>query len=123
MTAAMNGNISFWYADIGGVPGYRNGLPGNIHADVCIVGAGFTGLWTAYYLKKAAPSLLVGRAEVDRAATAVHVAGRAGREDLRAPRVDQPGTFGQVGGIEHLRRRDRHGRGDGRNGGRSDRGH
>ena len=30
-----------------------------MRADVCIVGAGFTGLWTAYYLKKAAPSLRV----------------------------------------------------------------
>jgi len=59
----MNGNISFWYADIGGVPGYRNGLPGNIDTDVCIVGAGFTGLWTAYYLKKADPSLRIAIVE------------------------------------------------------------
>ena len=28
-------------------------------ADVCIVGAGFTGLWTAYYLKRARPELEV----------------------------------------------------------------
>jgi len=28
-------------------------------ADVCIVGAGFTGLWTAYYLKKAKPQLRI----------------------------------------------------------------
>lgn len=28
-------------------------------ADVCIIGAGHTGLWTAYYLKKAAPQLLL----------------------------------------------------------------
>ncbi len=26
---------------------------------MCIVGAGFTGLWTAYYLKRAAPDLRV----------------------------------------------------------------
>jgi glycine/D-amino acid oxidase-like deaminating enzyme len=32
-------------------------LPGDRRADVCIVGAGFTGLWTAYYLKRAAPEL------------------------------------------------------------------
>jgi glycine/D-amino acid oxidase-like deaminating enzyme len=63
MNAGMNGKVSFWYADIGGVPGYRNGLPGNIEADVCIVGAGFTGLWTAYYLKKADPSLRIAIVE------------------------------------------------------------
>lgn len=59
MKAKTNGDISFWYADIGGVPAYRAGLPGDRDADVCIVGAGFTGLWTAYYLKKADPSLRI----------------------------------------------------------------
>lgn len=58
-TAKMNGEISFWYADIGGVPGYRAALPGNTTADICIVGAGYTGLWTAYYLRKADPSLRI----------------------------------------------------------------
>lgn len=37
----------------------RRPLPGPVNADVCIVGAGFTGLWTAYYLKRAAPELNV----------------------------------------------------------------
>ena len=37
----------------------RAPLPGSLRADVCIVGAGYTGLWTAYYLKKAAPQLRV----------------------------------------------------------------
>ncbi|MFC3060813.1 NAD(P)/FAD-dependent oxidoreductase [Paenirhodobacter populi] len=55
----INGEISFWYADMGGVPGYRPALPGDLSADVCIVGAGFTGLWTAYYLLKARPDLSV----------------------------------------------------------------
>ncbi|MEO9336635.1 FAD-binding oxidoreductase [Mesorhizobium sp. SB112] len=59
MDAKINGNVSFWYADIGGVPGYRPALPGDMEADVCIVGAGYTGLWTAYYLKKADPSIRV----------------------------------------------------------------
>jgi glycine/D-amino acid oxidase-like deaminating enzyme len=59
MQAKTNGNVSFWYADIGGVPAYRPPLPGDTVADVCIVGAGYTGLWTAYYLKKADPSLRV----------------------------------------------------------------
>ncbi len=57
MDVKTNGNISFWYADIGGVPQKRAALPGDREADVCIIGAGYTGLWTAYYLKKADPSL------------------------------------------------------------------
>ncbi len=55
----MNGNVSFWYADIGGLPEKRAGLPGDREADICIIGAGYTGLWTAYYLKKADPSLSI----------------------------------------------------------------
>lgn len=50
------GDISFWYADIG-LPARRPPLQGDRRADVCIIGAGYTGLWTAYYLKKADPSL------------------------------------------------------------------
>ena len=34
-------------------------MPGPIDLDVAVVGAGFTGLWTAYYLKKADPALRV----------------------------------------------------------------
>lgn len=45
-----NGAVSFWYSDIGGLPTRRKSLNESLHADVCIVGAGFTGLWTAYYL-------------------------------------------------------------------------
>ena len=37
----------------------RPSLPGPTDVDVAIVGAGFTGLWTAYYLKKADPHLRV----------------------------------------------------------------
>ncbi|WP_329456456.1 NAD(P)/FAD-dependent oxidoreductase [Streptomyces sp. NBC_01497] len=55
-TVTVNGGISFWYAQ-DGVPLPREPLGGDVSADVCIVGGGFTGLWTAYYLKKAAPFL------------------------------------------------------------------
>src|SRR5208282_5450329 len=34
-------------------------LPGSAEADVCIVGAGYTGLWTAYYLNRADPGLRI----------------------------------------------------------------
>jgi glycine/D-amino acid oxidase-like deaminating enzyme len=50
---------SMW---LDGVPGEltpRSSLPGPTDVDVAIVGAGFTGLWTAYYLKKADPHLRV----------------------------------------------------------------
>jgi glycine/D-amino acid oxidase-like deaminating enzyme len=53
----VNGNVSFWLEAMGGRPSLRPSLPGDRTADVCIVGAGLTGLWTAYYLKKADPAL------------------------------------------------------------------
>ncbi len=51
--------ISFWYSEIDPPPRRRDPLDGSREADVCIVGAGFTGLWTAYSLLKADPSLEV----------------------------------------------------------------
>ncbi|MEU4088886.1 NAD(P)/FAD-dependent oxidoreductase [Streptomyces aureus] len=54
----VNGGVSFWYAD-DGLPAPREPLPGDATADVVVVGGGYTGLWTAYYLKKADPSLRV----------------------------------------------------------------
>ncbi|MFD8077057.1 NAD(P)/FAD-dependent oxidoreductase [Streptomyces sp. NPDC059718] len=54
----VNGGISFWYAK-SGLPVPREPLPGDTTADVCIVGGGYTGLWTAYYLKKAVPFLRI----------------------------------------------------------------
>jgi glycine/D-amino acid oxidase-like deaminating enzyme len=51
------GDVSFWYADMGGLPSVRAALDGDTNADVCIIGAGYTGLWSAYYLKKADPNL------------------------------------------------------------------
>ncbi|MBD0840345.1 NAD(P)/FAD-dependent oxidoreductase [Streptomyces sp. TRM68416] len=54
----VNGGISFWYAD-DGLPAVREPLSGDAAADVVVVGGGYTGLWTAYYLKKAAPFLRI----------------------------------------------------------------
>ncbi|MFA5538623.1 MAG: FAD-binding oxidoreductase [Gemmobacter sp.] len=54
-----NGGVSFWYADMGGLPARRPALDGDITADVCIVGAGYTGLWAAWYLLAADPTLKV----------------------------------------------------------------
>ena len=49
---------SFWLDQLGSRP-RRPALSGEREADVCIVGGGFTGLWTAYELKRADPSLVV----------------------------------------------------------------
>src|SRR5882672_7872200 len=52
----VNGSVSFWQQSLG--PDQpRPTLRTDLDVEVCIVGAGFTGLWTAYYLKKAQPSL------------------------------------------------------------------
>ncbi|MDT0328865.1 NAD(P)/FAD-dependent oxidoreductase [Nocardiopsis lambiniae] len=57
-TRFVNGAVSFWFREIG-LPERRDPLPGSADYDVCVVGAGYTGLWTAYYLKKARPDLRV----------------------------------------------------------------
>ncbi|MET9058572.1 FAD-dependent oxidoreductase [Streptomyces antibioticus] len=54
----VNGGVSFWYAD-DGLPAVREPLGGDADADVVIVGGGYTGLWAAYYLKKADPGLRI----------------------------------------------------------------
>ena len=52
----INGHVSHWFSEL---PSPRPALPGDADADVCIVGAGYTGLWTAYYLAQADPSLRI----------------------------------------------------------------
>ncbi len=52
-----SGELGFWWRSVGGPPPRRAPLPGPIDADVAIVGAGYTGLWSAYYLKRARPEL------------------------------------------------------------------
>ncbi|MFI0446273.1 NAD(P)/FAD-dependent oxidoreductase [Actinomadura sp. 6N118] len=54
----VNGEVSYWFRD-GGVPKPGSHLSGARACDVCIVGAGYTGLWTAYYLKRARPDLRI----------------------------------------------------------------
>ena len=50
---------SLWLAQFAGSLAPRPPLAGDMHCDVAIVGAGFTGLWTAYYLKTLQPDLRV----------------------------------------------------------------
>ena len=51
--------LSLWLDNCGDDLTPRPSLPGDRDADVCIVGAGYTGLWTAYYLLRTDPSLRV----------------------------------------------------------------
>ncbi len=50
---------SLWLDSVPGTLMPRPALPGDIDCDVAVVGAGFTGLWTAYYLKSLQPDLRV----------------------------------------------------------------
>jgi len=51
--------VSFWHDSLPGPLAPRPPLDGDARADVVIIGAGYTGLWTAYYLKRLEPSLEV----------------------------------------------------------------
>jgi glycine/D-amino acid oxidase-like deaminating enzyme len=56
---ASYAGLSLWHETAGEHWAPRPPLPGDRDADVAIVGAGFTGLWTAYYLLAADPTLRV----------------------------------------------------------------
>lgn len=56
-------SVSLWLDQLPGPLTPRPALPGDIRCDVAIVGAGFTGLWTAYYLQRADPSLRIAIVE------------------------------------------------------------
>src|SRR4051812_3404960 len=47
---------SLWHDTAGGPFAPRPPLAGDIEADVAIVGGGYTGLWTAYYLRALDPN-------------------------------------------------------------------
>jgi glycine/D-amino acid oxidase-like deaminating enzyme len=48
---------SYWLETCGDDLTPRPALPGSVDVDVAILGAGYTGLWTAYYLLKRQPTL------------------------------------------------------------------
>lgn len=62
-----NRGVSFWFDSLveSGLDDLspRAALPGDREVDVAIVGAGLTGLWTAYYLLKRSPGLRVALLE------------------------------------------------------------
>jgi glycine/D-amino acid oxidase-like deaminating enzyme len=51
--------LSFWHDSVPGQLEPADRLDGDTEADVAIVGAGLTGMWTAYYLSKADPALRI----------------------------------------------------------------
>lgn len=51
--------LSLWHDTVDTDWTPRPALAGDVEADVAIVGAGFTGLWTAYYLAEAEPTLRI----------------------------------------------------------------
>jgi glycine/D-amino acid oxidase-like deaminating enzyme len=67
---------SLWHHTAGGPFTPRAPLPGDIDVDVAIVGAGYTGLWTAYYLQSIDPSLRI--AIVEREIAGFGASGRNG---------------------------------------------
>ncbi len=90
--ARRNGEISFWDASLA-APIPRRPLDGDRDADVCVVGAGFTGLWTAYHLARARPELDVVVLERER--VGFGASGRNGgwlTPAVAAPRGGDPRT-------------------------------
>lgn len=69
-------SLSLWHETCGEDLTARPGLPGDLDVDVAIVGAGYTGLWTAYYLALADPALRV--AVLEREVAGYGASGRNG---------------------------------------------
>ena len=59
MTLPDYRQLSHWMSTVDDDLTPRPALAGDIDVDVAIVGAGFTGLWTAYYLATADPTLRI----------------------------------------------------------------
>ncbi|HEX7949680.1 MAG TPA: FAD-binding oxidoreductase [Candidatus Limnocylindrales bacterium] len=106
--------LSLWHATVPGSLDPRPALPGDRDADVAIVGAGYTGLWTAYYLAALDPSLRVVVLERDIAgfgasgrnggwcaalypSSSAKVAQRSGRDAVLALRRELRATVDEVG--------------------------
>lgn len=101
-------SISFWFSQLSDSCEPRAQLQQDVEADVVIIGAGFTGLWTAYYLKKYKPSLRV--ALLDARIAGYGASGRNGGwlmgmiEDLEhrvshLPLVQRQQAFDEVHGL------------------------
>src|SRR4051794_7469027 len=92
-------SISHWFSQLDPPPVARDPLPGSREADVCIVGAGFTGLWTALELRRADPSRDVVVLEAELAGF-----GASGRNGgwCQGELAGKPETWAARGGREGL---------------------
>ncbi|NWD91455.1 FAD-dependent oxidoreductase, partial [Pseudomonas sp. K5002] len=60
-------NISLWMDQLDEPLLARASLEQDLDVNVAIIGAGYTGLWTAYYLKRQAPELKIAIIEAQTA--------------------------------------------------------
>lgn len=58
-------SISLWMDQLDEPLIARPALRQDLDVDVCIIGAGYTGLWSAYYLKRQAPHLNIAIVEAN----------------------------------------------------------
>ncbi|KAA1425465.1 FAD-dependent oxidoreductase [Mumia zhuanghuii] len=95
MQPRVNGRISYWMSELGRTAPSRAVLAGDHQVDVAIVGGGYTGLWTAYYLAKADPSLRI--AVLERQMCGYGASGRNGGW-LTAAMAGSPEVYAKAGG-------------------------
>jgi len=87
---------SLWLDGLDGDPlEPRPALPGPLEVDVAIVGAGYTGLWTAYYLRRADPGLRV--AVLEREIAGFGASGRNGGWCSAFVAMDREGLAARAG--------------------------
>ncbi len=96
MAPALAGQfpVSFWWESLDGGPAARPPLPGDLACDVAIVGGGYTGLWTAYYLARQDPSLRIAVLEarhVGYGASGRNGGWLSGQSATPAARLSRPG--------------------------------
>ena len=114
--------LSLWWDGLPGPIVGRPALEGDLDVDVAVVGAGFTGLWTAYYLLRAQPGTRVALLERDMAgsgasgrnggwcsalfsASTVRIArqyGRAAATDMRRAMQASVDEVGRTAGTEGI---------------------
>jgi glycine/D-amino acid oxidase-like deaminating enzyme len=109
-------SLSYWHDSVPDPLERRPSLPGDLDVDVAIVGAGYTGLWTAYYLAIADRHLRIAVLERETAGfgasgrnggwcsalfptSAQKLARMAGREAAAAMRRAMRATVDEVGSV------------------------
>lgn len=108
-------SYSFWLDTCGDDLTPRAPMRSSEEADVAIVGAGYTGLWTAYYLKQADPSLRI--AVVEKEVAGFGASGRnggwcsalfAGARSAKEMHGPLAATVDEVGRVVHAEGIDAH---------------